>query len=333
MAESGYRAIEQFTAREIHSRHRLVKQEEIGHRGQRECQQHALQLPAGQLAQPAVDQMFRLDATQGLKRRAPNAPRIPQGHRPARQRARKQVVDVDGRVSVEFKLLGHVTDDRSIFPAMTRNGQEMNRPRMRNLAEQRLEQGGFAGSVGPDQRGEFTAVQMQRDVFEDALLPERDIQILDPRAALAATVWRETGVRMGEGVHLIREHRGQHAKVLLHRAQIRVASRRRIVVSGCGRIERADRNAGFPADDVGAFRRVLRFGENGPHAVAPNELDGVSEFPRIRLGTGLSFHDSDDVQIELAGEVRKSLVKRDDVPVREAIRERASLREPVELAT
>jgi hypothetical protein len=70
----------------------------------------------------------------------------------------------------------------------------MDGPSVGHFAQDRLEEHRFPGAVGPDERGEFTAMKVQRDVFQNRLTVQRDIQLLDPGTALAAAVGSQADV-------------------------------------------------------------------------------------------------------------------------------------------
>ena len=57
---------QQFHAIDIHAGHRLVQNQNMGYRLQSQSQQHPLQFPAGQSAQPPVDQLFGMNACEAL---------------------------------------------------------------------------------------------------------------------------------------------------------------------------------------------------------------------------------------------------------------------------
>ena len=59
----------------------------------------------------------------------------------------------------------------------------VQRPRMRHLTENRLQQRALAGAIRPDQRRQLAAMDMQVDMRKNIQAPDMDGEILDLRTA------------------------------------------------------------------------------------------------------------------------------------------------------
>src|ERR1035437_387648 len=131
---------------------RFVEQEDGGPSDQREREQEALELTAGQRSDllhrhghRQIDQVE--DALQLIGRRACDV------------RLRSEKVETgQGQVALDVELLGNVADRRLRSPT--------DRPRSRNRADQCAEEHGLAGSVRPDDRDRAPALHCEAHVLE-----------------------------------------------------------------------------------------------------------------------------------------------------------------------
>ena len=147
-------------ARDVQVRQRLVEQQQPRLADQRVRDHHALLLAAGQLADPRVLVAERAD---GLEHRlGPSGPLLePAGQRDAEAGAvdaqRHHVLSAERDVLVDRELLRHITDVRAPGHHALGGGQQTQ-----DDAEQR----GLARAVRPDQAGELTRPDGQRNVAE-----------------------------------------------------------------------------------------------------------------------------------------------------------------------
>src|SRR5579884_1393520 len=157
--------VETFAAGFVDAGGELVAQEHRGRAHEREGEQQALELPAGERA----DRLRRHLAAEAHElhralRRGPTAAR--------EGRAGAQKVEArDGQLALEVELLGHVADARPRGPA--------DRALVGDAADQRAKKDGLARAVGADD-GERAALRDgDREVVQDLGGTEADGEVLD----------------------------------------------------------------------------------------------------------------------------------------------------------
>ena len=82
--------------------------------------------------------------------------------------------------------MGHIADEGPGPPPARL--LEVDGPRVGELAQNGAEEGGLARSVGADEGGDLPAVEVEADMLQNGLLPQRDgqvrhLQATGPRAA------------------------------------------------------------------------------------------------------------------------------------------------------
>lgn len=92
----------------IHAGNRLIQDQQIGLRGQRQGKQHTLQLSAGERSQRSPGQVFTVCAQKRVHDLGARLLSDSQKDRTAGERSRHEIHDRDRGGTVKFKLLGHI---------------------------------------------------------------------------------------------------------------------------------------------------------------------------------------------------------------------------------
>ena len=192
------RLIKRLHAVLIDARHRLVEDQQIRLRRERQRQQHALQLAAGERAQRPVRQLRAVRALQRGKHSFARFFGDAQEHRPPRQRASHEIHDRHRRGAVKLQLLGHIARAQvGGGPPVT--GKMADGAGILDLSEQRAQQRRLARTVRADQRGQLAAVDVQAHILERRLRAKGHGQLVHLDAAEPAARFRARQMRMRTG--------------------------------------------------------------------------------------------------------------------------------------
>ena len=153
----------------------------MGHGLQSQRQQHPLDLTAGQIADALVDQGLAVDIGEAFQHLLPEGFGNRQEGRPPGQTAGEQIQDADGIALVEGRALGHIADAQ-LFRAAA-GGREGDLALVLPLAQDGLDEGGFARAVGPDEGHDLAAVHMQVDMLQHRVAAEADGQVFNFQTA------------------------------------------------------------------------------------------------------------------------------------------------------
>ena len=150
----------------------------IGYVPQREGEENPLELPAGEPAQGALEEVGDAGPLEALPGGLPGAAGGAEEDGAALGGEREEVEHRDRHVRVEGKALRHVPDAGGPL-AVLRRAAETDLSRVRHLAQDREEQGGLSRAVGADQGGDLSAPEVGVDPRKDLHPSLPDGQVAD----------------------------------------------------------------------------------------------------------------------------------------------------------
>jgi hypothetical protein len=184
----------------VEARRRLVEEQELGLEGQRPCDQHALELSAGERADRPVGELPHLDRRQG----ALGGFAVGGGEGAADAAASEpshphHVAHADREVEVEAHALGHVADPAARLLGL-RSEHAHEAPGRLEQPEHELHERGLAAPVRPEERQVVARLDAQVDALEHRQLAvgEPDVAELEggarhpPKLSTNASVMRRS---------------------------------------------------------------------------------------------------------------------------------------------
>ena len=178
----------------IHTGDRLIQNQQIGLRGQRQCQQHTLQFAAGKRAQRALAEPLAVRSRQRGHHLFARLLAHAEEDRPFGKRRGHEIRNRHRGGTVEFELLGHVARAHVRRRPAVR-GQMADDALVFHLSQQRADERRLARAVRADERGQLAAMDVQVDVVQKLLIARRYAQVIDLDAA-------EPARRMAGAVHM-----------------------------------------------------------------------------------------------------------------------------------